>query len=170
MAAYNFNVPPGMLVATAEDAVRFANQTGYPVAMKISSPDILHKSDVGGVKVGLASASAVEDAFELMMLRIKKRKPDAEIRGVLVEKMMRRQGGDPGDEKGPAVRPGTYVRSWRNICGSTQRRFLRAGSITAEECFKMISSTKSTNFSQVQGEKPVDVPSIVINLSAFLNW
>lgn len=166
MAAYNFNVPPGMLVATAEDAVRFANQTGYPVAMKISSPDILHKSDVGGVKVGLASASAVEDAFELMMLRIKKRKPDAEIRGVLVEKMI--SGGREvilGMKKDRQFGPvlmyglgGIFVEVLKDVS-------FGLAPITAEECFKMISSTKSYKLlTGARGEKPVDVPSIVINI------
>ncbi|MBN1575190.1 MAG: acetate--CoA ligase family protein, partial [Chitinispirillaceae bacterium] len=88
LEAYNFIVPPGMVASSVEDAVRFSGEVGYPVAMKISSPDILHKSDVGGVKVGLAGAQAVEDAFELMMLRIKRRRPDAELRGVLIEKMI----------------------------------------------------------------------------------
>lgn len=87
MRAYNFHLPAGMLATTVEEAVNFAEQLGYPLAMKISSPDILHKSDVGGVRVNLNNAGQVADAFELMMLRVKRKKPDAEVRGVLIEKM-----------------------------------------------------------------------------------
>ncbi len=75
LSAYNFNVPPGAVAMSVDEAVRFANELGYPVAMKISSPDILHKSDCGGVKIGLANAQAVEDAFELMMLRVRRKRP-----------------------------------------------------------------------------------------------
>ncbi|HEO70344.1 MAG TPA: CoA-binding protein, partial [Candidatus Hydrogenedentes bacterium] len=87
LRAYDFNVQPGKLARNAELAVTFAEHVGYPVAMKIVSPDIVHKSDVGGVRLGLASGSEVRDAFDLMMLRIGRRAPEADLRGVYIERM-----------------------------------------------------------------------------------
>lgn len=166
MEAYSFIVPPGILASTAEDAIRFAAQVGYPVAMKISSPDILHKSDVGGVKVSLANAQAVEDAFELMMLRVKRRKPDAELRGVLVEKMIR--GGREvilGMKKDPQFGPmlmyglgGIFVEVLKDVA-------FGLAPITEEECYSMIESTRSHKLLLgARGNKPVDISLIVANM------
>jgi acyl-CoA synthetase (NDP forming) len=73
--------------ATAKDAVAAAARGGYPVVLKILSPDIAHKSDAGGVRVGLESAAAVEAAFEEIMAAVKQRQPEARIEGVAVQKM-----------------------------------------------------------------------------------
>jgi acetyltransferase len=166
LEAYNFIVPPGALATNVEDAVRFAGDVGYPVAMKISSPDILHKSDVGGVKVGLVNAQAVEDAFELMMLRIKRKRPEAELRGVLIEKMI--TGGREvilGMKKDPQFGPvlmyglgGIFVEVLKDVA-------FGLAPITEEECYKIIESTRSYKLLRgARGEKPVDVSLIVGNL------
>ena len=67
-----------------------AEHVGYPVAMKISSPDILHKSDMGGVKLSLSNADQVRDAYDLMTLRIGRRMPNARLDGVYIEQMAAR--------------------------------------------------------------------------------
>jgi len=87
LEAYGFVTPKGVIATTAEQAADIAEQLGFPVVMKIWSPDILHKSDVGGVKVGLSTTQQVLDAFDLMMYRIPKKQPDANIHGVLVQEM-----------------------------------------------------------------------------------
>jgi len=87
LEAYGFATPQGAVATSPEHAASIAQQIGFPVVMKIWSPDIIHKSDVGGVKVGLRSVSEVMDAFDLMMYRIPKKQPKAAIQGVLVEKM-----------------------------------------------------------------------------------
>jgi acetyltransferase len=88
LQAYGFVVPNGGVATSAEQAANLASQIGYPVVLKIWSPEILHKSDVGGVKSGLHNSQEVMDAFDLMMYRIPKRVPDADILGVLVEQMV----------------------------------------------------------------------------------
>jgi acyl-CoA synthetase (NDP forming) len=75
------------LAATAKDAAAAADRAGYPVVLKIVSPDIAHKSDVGGVRVGLESAAEVEGAFEEIMAAVKARQGEARIEGVAVQKM-----------------------------------------------------------------------------------
>ncbi len=87
LEAYGFVTPRGTVAMTAEQAANIADQLGYPVVMKIWSPDILHKSDVGGVRIGLNNPQQVMDAFDLMMYRIPKKAPDADILGVLVQEM-----------------------------------------------------------------------------------
>ncbi len=166
MKAYNFDVPWGTLATTVGEAVRFANEAGYPLAMKISSPDILHKSDVGGVRIGLSSAAAVEDAFELMMLRIKRKLPDADIRGVLLEKMA--MGGREvilGMKRDPQFGPmlmfglgGIFVEVLKDVTFSL-------APVTAEECRTMIESVKTYRLlTGARGEKPVDIDAVVLNL------
>jgi acetyltransferase len=89
LEAYGFATPRGSIATTAEQAAGIAEQLGFPVVLKIWSPDILHKSDVGGVQIGLKSIKEVKDAFDLMMYRIPKKLPDADILGVLVQEMCR---------------------------------------------------------------------------------
>jgi acetyltransferase len=74
--------------ATAEEAVREAEQMGYPVVMKIDSPDILHKSDVGGVLLGLENADQVRQGFDVVMQRAKAARPQAKLLGVQVQQMV----------------------------------------------------------------------------------
>lgn len=88
LEAYGLRIPKSEIAETAEDAIRLANEFSYPVVLKISSPDILHKTDVGGVKVGLENDEQVRDAFELMVYRANRYVPDARIWGCLVQEMV----------------------------------------------------------------------------------
>lgn len=76
-----------VLAKTREEAKTQAERVGYPVVLKIVSPDIAHKSDVGGVKVGLADGAAVDAAFEEIIASAKKAVPNANITGVAVQNM-----------------------------------------------------------------------------------
>ncbi|MEP0762905.1 MAG: acetate--CoA ligase family protein, partial [Chloroflexota bacterium] len=90
--AYGLHLPKSQLAATADEAVRIAGEIGYPVVLKIASPDILHKTDVGGVKVGLQNAGDVRDAFDLIVYRATRYVPDARIWGCLVQQMVPMNG------------------------------------------------------------------------------
>jgi acetate---CoA ligase (ADP-forming) len=87
LKCYGFNVLPTVLAGTAGEAVREAERMGYPVAMKIVSPQIIHKSDAGGVRINVSDAPAVENAFAEIVANAKAFKADARIEGVLVQKM-----------------------------------------------------------------------------------
>jgi acetyltransferase len=80
---------PQKLARSANEAARSAKEMGLPVAVKIASPDISHKSDVGGVEVGLRTASAVRAAFKRVTENARRAKPDARIEGVTVQAMAR---------------------------------------------------------------------------------
>ena len=88
LTAYGFPVARSEIAETADEAVRLADEFGYPVVLKIASPDILHKTDVGGVRVGLRSAADVRDAFDLITYRAQRYVPGAKIWGCLVQEMV----------------------------------------------------------------------------------
>ena len=87
LESYGFKVLPTRLATTGDEAAAIAAEMGFPVVMKIVSEQILHKSDAGGVIVGLATAAEVKQAFDTIVTRARGYKPEAEIEGVLVQKM-----------------------------------------------------------------------------------
>jgi acetyltransferase len=86
LAAYGLPVPPSRLCTTADEAAAFADQVGYPAVLRVVSPEIVHKWDVGGVVLGLDDAAAVRRAYEEMLCRIAAKAPGAAIHGVLVRR------------------------------------------------------------------------------------
>ena len=162
LEAYGFVTPKGMIATSADQAANIADQLGYPVVMKIWSPDILHKSDVGGVKVGLNSPQQVMDAFDLMIYRIPKRMPDADIHGVLIQEMCK--GGMEvilGMNRDPHFGPllmfgmgGITVEVLKDVA-------FYLAPITAEEARDMLYRTKAYQLLEgVRGQEGVDISAI----------
>ncbi len=85
---YGIPVVPTRQARTADEAATAADALGYPVVLKIESPDVLHKSDVGGVRVGLADAAAVRAAFSEMQDAVRRQRPDARLDGGVVQPMV----------------------------------------------------------------------------------
>ena len=162
MRAYRFNVPEGVVATTVEDAIDAALKLGFPVAMKILSPDLPHKSDVGGVRLNLSTPQDVGDAFDLMMLRIGRRLPEARLLGVYVEAMC-----PPGREvimgmtRDPQFGPmlmfglgGIFVEVMKDVA-------FHLAPITAQEALDMLKHTKSYAVLEgSRGESQVDVRAI----------
>lgn len=86
-AEYSIPVTKFMIAKTSEEAVKFAEKIGYPVVMKIVSPDVVHKFDVGGVMINLKTSKEVEGAFEKILGNVKKHVPKAKILGITVQEM-----------------------------------------------------------------------------------
>jgi len=86
--AYGIPVPREALAASAKDAARMAAEIGFPVVMKIVSPDILHKTDAGGVIVGVKSAADAEQAYESIVRSARAYKPGAKIAGIQIQQML----------------------------------------------------------------------------------
>jgi len=84
---YDLPVTKGRVVRSEEEAVKAAEEVGFPVVLKIVSPQILHKSDVGGVVLNVKDAQGVREAYEGILNNVKKRRPDAEIEGIYVQEM-----------------------------------------------------------------------------------
>ena len=87
LAEAGIPVAVAQLAKSADDAAQLAEKAGFPAVLKIVSPEITHKSDIGGVKVGLASAAEVRQAFDDIIAAAKKAEPKARIDGVAVQKM-----------------------------------------------------------------------------------
>ncbi len=159
LTAYGFTVPRSGMARSADEATGVASHLGYPVVMKIVSPDIVHKSDVGGVKVGLRGPGEVHDAYELMFSRIRQRMPHARIHGVLVQEMIT-EGREIiiGMTRDPQFGPmlmfglgGIYVEVLRDVS-------FQLAPITADEATQMLMGTKTYKLLKgVRGEKSVDM-------------
>jgi acetyltransferase len=166
LEAYGFVTPKGSIATTADQAVNIAGQLGYPVVLKIWSPDILHKSDVGGVKLGLKTDQEVRDAFDLMMYRIPQKRPDAKILGVLVQEMCRKGkevilGMNRDPHFGPLMMfgmGGIMVEVLKDVA-------FYLAPLTAEEARQMLVSTKTYQMLKgVRGQEGVDIEKIAEGL------
>jgi acetyltransferase len=93
LAAFRIPIARTVVARSAHEAMLIAGELGVPVAMKIDSPDITHKSDVHGVRLGVAGAQAVQAAFQLILEDVKRMRPEARVNGVTVEPMVRRANG-----------------------------------------------------------------------------
>ncbi len=161
--AYGIQQIAGDFADSEIDAVTLANKIGYPVAMKIVSPDILHKSDVGGIRLNLQDAESVHFAYQKMMAEIEVKASKAHIEGILIEKMapkgqeviigMRR---DPGF--GAMMMfglGGIYVELFKDIA-------FRVAPLTRKDAFDMISATKAgTLLNGYRGQEKADINAVV---------
>lgn len=173
LRAYGFPLPQSLLAKTAADAVKHAKKIGFPVVMKIASPQIIHKSDAGGVKVGIASEQAVRDAFDQITKNAKKYDKNAQIKGVLIQEMVK--GGKEliiGSKQEPGFGPvimlgmgGIYVEVLKDVT-------FRLAPVTNKEADDMIGSIKTKKLLEgVRGEKPADkkkLSELIQKLSALV--
>ncbi len=166
LQAYGIRIPASKLATTAEEAVEIAEEIGYPVVMKITSPDILHKTDIGGIKLGIASATDVRDAFDLLVYRATRYIPEAEIWGCLVQEMVRRgkevivgMNNDP--QFGPLMMfglGGIYVEALKDVA-------FRIAPFSRQEAEEMIKEIRAYSLLRgVRGERPSDTEAIVDTL------
>src|ERR1700710_823487 len=86
--AYGIPVPKEGVAKSATEAAKLASDMGFPVVMKIVSPDILHKTEAGGVIVGVKSAAEAEKAYDAILANAKNYKADAKIEGIQVQQML----------------------------------------------------------------------------------
>ena len=91
LKTYGIKVPPYALATSASEAVTQAKKIGFPLVMKVVSPQILHKTDVGGVKVGIDNVTDVKKTFDDMYGRLSK-KNGVNVKGILLEKMVPKGG------------------------------------------------------------------------------
>ena len=162
LKAYHIPLPKSILATKDREAVSAAKKIGYPVVMKIASPQIIHKSDAGGVKVGLKNPQEVRKAFREIVRNAKKYDKKATIKGVLVQEMVK--GGKEtiiGSKQEPGFGPvlmfgmgGIYVEVLKDVT-------FRVAPVTNSEADEMISSIKTNKLLKgVRGEKPSDVKKL----------
>jgi len=156
-------VPQSALARTLDEAVRHAQEIGYPVVLKVVSRDILHKSDVGGVALDLDNAQEVSDAYSAILHNCRTHQPNAIIDGVEVAQQV--QPGTQiiiGTRRDPSFGPilmvglgGIYVEVMKDVS-------FRALPISRQEAFDMLKELKSYPvLLGVRGEEQRDIETIV---------
>jgi acetyltransferase len=163
LEAYGLRAPQSYLALDPNDAAAFADRIGYPVALKVISPDILHKSDIGGVIVGAQDETAVREGFEAILARAKAADPEARIRGIQVQEMVR--GGQEviiGIKRDPTFGPlvmfglgGIYVEALADVS-------FRIAPLTEADAEAMIDEVRSAKLLHgLRGAAPADRAALV---------
>ena len=151
------------LAETVEAAVTAAEALGFPVVLKVVSPDILHKSDVGGVVVDLKSPHEVRTAYEAIVNNVAKHTPGARVRGVLVQQMASPSlevviGMTKDPTFGPALMfglGGVFVEVLRDVA-------FRIAPITEADAWEMVREIRAFEVLQgVRGQEPSDIGALV---------
>jgi len=163
LTAYNMRIPGSGLAKDADEAVAIADKIGYPVVLKIASPDILHKTDVGGVRVGIQNAADARDAFDLIVYRAQRYVPGARIWGCLVQEMVPKGteiliGMSRDPQFGPLVTfgmGGIYVETLKDVT-------FRVAPFDRLQATQMLGEIRShALLDGVRGQKPLDKDAIV---------
>ncbi len=167
LTAYGLSIPKSVLAKTPQEAIEIAAEIGYPVVLKIASPDILHKTDVGGVKVGLETPDQLRDAFDLMIYRTERFLPDAHIWGCQVQEMAPPGGLEVliGMNRDPQFGPlvtfglgGIYVEVLKDVT-------FRVAPFTRLDAEAMLDEIRSKALLEgVRGKPPVDKEAIIDTL------
>jgi 4-hydroxybutyryl-CoA synthetase (ADP-forming) len=162
LEAYGFPTPKSILCITEQECMNAARQIGYPLVMKIVSPDIIHKSDAGGVKVGIKTDDELRNSFRTITENALKYKSDAKIKGVLVQEMVKSAketilGASQDPTFGPVIMfglGGIYVEVLKDVV-------FRIVPIDEQEAINMVESIKTIKLLKgVRGEKSSDLKAI----------
>jgi acyl-CoA synthetase (NDP forming) len=162
-AAFGIPAAEWAVVESVEGALVAAGAVGYPVALKVLSPGISHKSDVGGVVLGVGSREALLVEFPTLLARLEERARDARIMGFLVQRML--SGGREvilGGQRDPSFGPvvmfglgGVYVELFEDVA-------FRLAPLTREDAEEMISEVRGSRLLRgVRGEPPRDEEAVV---------
>jgi acetyltransferase len=160
---YGIPMPPEALATCSHEAATLAQQIGFPVVLKLVSPDILHKTDVGGVILGVSDEEAVRSGYESLVARAAAAHPGAELRGVLVQKMI--AGGQEvivGVKRDPTFGPvvmfglgGVYVEALADVS-------FRLAPLTAADGWDMLEEVRSAKLlTGLRGKPPADRGALV---------
>ena len=160
--AYGLPLPPYKLARTAQEAVAFAEEIGYPVVLRLVSPEIVHKTEVRGVALDLPDAGAVRTAFEEMIEHLGRVRSGARISGVLVRQMIPAGhevilGGQRDAAFGPVLMfglGGVYVELFQDVT-------FALAPISRGRAARMIRSVKAGKLlSGLRGDPPADVDGV----------
>lgn len=160
---YGIPVTKFKLVKSEQEAIKFANEIGYPVVLKIASPDIVHKFDVGGVRLNLKNQTEVKDAYNEILANVRRHKHDAKIIGIVVQEMAPPSteiivGATKDPQFGPALMfglGGIFVEVLRDVA-------FRIAPITEEDAREMITEVKAYPILKgYRGQPPADIEAIV---------
>ena len=161
------------LATSREEAISISQQFGFPIALKIASPDVVHKTDAGGVKLGLKTAKQVGKAYDDIMKAIRKAYPEAKIEGVSVQEMARPGveviiGVSTDAQFGPVIMfglGGIMVEILKDVS-------FRIVPLTKRDAREMIKEIKGYPLLEgYRGQEPVDVANLeelILKVSSFV--
>ena len=168
------SVVEARLAKTQKEAVSISQKTGFPVVLKIISPDVIHKTDSGGVRLGLRNVSDIKKAYQEILEAVRNEHPDALIHGVSVQKMV--QPGTEvivGTSRDPQFGPvimfglgGIFVEVLKDV----SFRIIPVDRRDAEEMIKEIKGYPLLE--GYRGKKPTNIPALVemiLKISNFIN-
>ncbi|MGZ4846397.1 MAG: acetate--CoA ligase family protein [Halobacteriota archaeon] len=161
LRAYGIKTPRETVVTRRDKVIQAAREIGYPIVMKVSSPDIAHKTDVGGVITGISSDRAAKNAFDQIYANINKRMPQARIGGVIIGEMVEGEEVIVGVTCDPQFGPfitfglgGLYVEVLKDVSH-------RLAPITVAEAKQMISEVRSYPILLgTRGRKALDINAV----------
>ena len=162
LSYYSIPINPYKVVNSIEEAESAANSIGYPIVLKIVSPDIIHKSDVGGVRIGIKDDQQLKEDYTSLLNDVREKAPSARIVGVLVEKMAPKSvevvvGMLRDPTFGPAVMfglGGVLIEIIKDV-------IFRITPVSKEEAIDMIKKVKGYPLlSGFRGSKPLDIDAI----------
>jgi 3-hydroxypropionyl-CoA synthetase (ADP-forming) len=159
LKTYGVKVPPFALVTSAEEAAKQAKKIGFPLVMKVVSPQILHKTDVGGVKVGLENINDVKKTFIDMYGRLSKKK-GVDVKGILLEKMVPKGGVEliVGIQNDPQFGPILMVGLGGIMTEVFKDVAFRMLPITTSDAKSMLNELKGIKLLKgFRGSTPIDV-------------
>jgi len=160
---YGIPVTRFKVAKNPQEALKNAQEIGYPVVLKIISPDIIHKWDVGGVQLNLTTSKQVREAYNKILENVKKHKPDARINGVLVQEMAPTStevivGATKDPQFGPALMfglGGIYVEVLKDVA-------FRIAPLTKSDAREMVTEVKAYPILRgYRGQPPTDIDAIV---------
>jgi len=161
LKAYGIQVPAAGLAVNEDQAVSLAESIGYPVVLKIESPDIAHKTDVGGVAVNVGTAQEVRKQYNSILVRVRSRMPDARIDGISVERMFAGRevivGMVRDDQFGPVMTfglGGIFVEIMKDVVQ-------RVVPLSELEIGQMVRSIRAYPIlTGARGKKPADIAAL----------
>jgi acyl-CoA synthetase (NDP forming) len=160
---HHIPTPVSHVVQNVDEAVTKVNEIGFPVVLKIVSPQILHKSDVGGVVLGIADEAALKKAYPKLIADVNKNNPKADVLGVLIEKMMPPStevivGGIRDSQFGPSIMfgmGGIFTEVYKDIA-------FRVAPVDKIDALNLIHELRGSKILEgIRGQPPADIDALV---------
>jgi acetate---CoA ligase (ADP-forming) len=169
LALYGIPVAQERLATSAAEAASLSAEVGFPVAMKVISPQIMHKSEAGGVALNVQNEAEAGVAFERLMHSARRYKPDADLQGVSVQEMVR--GGREvivGMTSDPSFGPGVLLGLGGIFVEILKDAVLRVPPLSADDAREMIESLKGKAILKgARGQAPADIAALIDVLQKF---
>lgn len=160
---HHISTPVSHVVQNVGEAVTKGEEMGFPVVLKIISPQIFHKSDVGGVVLGIETEAALKEAYPKLIAEVRKNNPKAEVLGVLIEKMMPSStevivGGIRDSQFGPSIMfgmGGIFTEVYRDVA-------FRVAPVDKIDALNLIHELRGSKILEgIRGQPPADLDSLV---------